>query len=123
MQTRSRINAEKWGHDDRNSLANIEAKQMKVAADPDTKYSEISTELQAEEQQPRQLGQTINLVQKFREIDFGRNRNVVAHGILEPCMKEWKQMERVISYHLLNILQTVEIPGQLAIKRVLRFEL
>ncbi|KAF4531147.1 hypothetical protein B566_EDAN019182, partial [Ephemera danica] len=57
---------------------------------------------------------------KLSEVATGRNRNVVVYGIPEPYMREGKQRDRTVRFHLINLLRIAELPGHVAIKRVLR---
>ncbi|KAF4531146.1 hypothetical protein B566_EDAN019181 [Ephemera danica] len=57
---------------------------------------------------------------KLSEVATGRNRNVVIRGIPEPIMREGRQRDRAVRYHLINLLRVAELPGDLGLKRVLR---
>lgn len=54
------------------------------------------------------------------DIALGRNRNVVIRGIPEPYMRESRQRDRAMRYHVNNLLRTANVPLPVTIKRVLR---
>ena len=59
-------------------------------------------------------------LQANSDLALGRNRNVVIKGIPEPYMKEGRQRERAVRYHLNTILRMVGMPPGILIKRTLR---
>lgn len=82
--------------------------------------SDLHKRMEAVEETNRKLTKALAQLEKNSDLALGRNRNVVVHGIAEPVMREGKQRERAMRYHIVNLLRMVNIPGHVAIKRVLR---
>lgn len=87
---------------------------------PDTRYSEISAGLRNDQQALRQMGRELGGIQKSSDISLDRNHDAVFQGIPDPLLNERKHRERAVRYHLVTLLQTVEIPEHAANKTVLR---
>lgn len=66
------------------------------------------------------LSQAVKHLKTTNDLALGRNRNVVIKGIPEPFMKESRQRERAIRYHVTNLLRMAGIPGTTILKRLLR---
>lgn len=96
---------------------NIGTQELKKVTDPDKRHSDISAGLRGVQQELYQMSRKLNDVQKSRDFALGWNRNVIAHGIPDPFMTKGEQRERVLRYHVVNLLPTVEIPERAAIKR------
>lgn len=94
--------------------------EMENVTGPETIYSEMSIWLRDIREAMHQTGRRSNGVQKYGDIVLSRNRIVVVHGIPEPFMTERRQKERMMRNRVANLPRTVEIPEQVAIKRVLR---
>ena len=74
----------------------------------------------AVEADTRRMEVALGHLHKSSDLALGRNRNVVIHGIPEPVMREGRQRDRAMRYHIVNLLRAVELPGHIGIKRVLR---
>jgi hypothetical protein len=66
------------------------------------------------------LSETVKHLKTTNDLALGRNRNVVIKGIPEPFMRESKQRERAIRYHVTNLLRMAGVPGTAVLKRLLR---
>lgn len=76
--------------------------------------------IRALEREKAFLSQSIHHLRTSSDLALGRNRNVVIKGVPEPFMKERRQRERAVGYHLNNLLRTVGLLGVAKIKRTLR---
>lgn len=66
------------------------------------------------------LSRELHTLKAQSNIALGRNRNVIIRGIPEPYMRESRQRDRAMRYHVNNLLRTANITLPVKIKRVLR---
>lgn len=95
---------------------NIGIQEVANVTDLATRYSKISARLSYVKQVLHQMSRELNSVQKYSNIELGRDRNVFIHGISEPFMKDGKQRKSVVMYHVGNLSQMMEVLEQVAVK-------
>ena len=66
------------------------------------------------------LSQSVHHLRTASDLALGRNRNVVVKGVPEPLMKENRQRQRALRYHVNNLLRMVGLLEAARIKRVFR---
>lgn len=82
--------------------------------------SKIAGRLDIIEEALRNHEALIERFQKLSEVATGRNRNVVVHGIPEPIIREGRQRDHAVRFHIINLLRIAELPGHTGMKRVQR---
>lgn len=93
---------------------------MKTIDDLQIKFEQQEMVLKGMKDNIIVMGNAVSRLEKNCDVATGRNRNVVIKGIPEPFVVEGRQRARGMQYHLVNLLRSVNIPGHVAIKRIMR---
>lgn len=107
----------------RKDIAALSEVSVERGATLDTIRDMVKTQgeaIRALEQEKIALSQSLHHLRTASDLALGRNRNVVVKGVPEPLMKENRQRQRALRYHVNNLLRMVGLLEAAKIKRVFR---